>query len=64
MKPTNWTFSLYGFQDEFFINSLLPFQELSFKFSFCEIGKNGLKEFFLKKNDNNEVHIYTKLEET
>ena len=61
LKPENWTFSLYGFQDEFFINYFLCFQELTFDCSICDTHETT-KDFFFKKNNREEVFVYTKLE--
>ena len=63
IKPENWIFSLFGFQDEYFINFISYFQELVFYYPTCQ-SSNSLKDLFFKKNENDIAYIYTKLEET
>ena len=63
MKPINWTFSLFGFQNEFFLSQFLPLQELIFHCSLCKKVVDSLSDYFLTKSNTNEVCIYNKLED-
>ena len=63
MKPINWKFDLFGFQSDFFINYIMPLQELRFYCESCQTEFNSLTEFFLTRTSNKDVTIYNRLEE-
>ena len=62
-KPVHWKFSLFGNQMDFFVNYFLPLQE--FYCVACEVNLNfSTTEYFFKKDKENRVFIYSRLEES
>ena len=55
IKPDNWIFSLFGHQSEFLVNNFLPFQELIYICSSCNLSLKPKNEFYFKKDVNGKL---------
>ena len=63
--PVDWKFSLFGNQMDCFVNYFLPLQELGFYCVACKLHTNySTTEYFFKKDKENRVFIYSRLEES